>query len=167
MKLFSRRRWSSYLLNCQTNLVIALYKLSQLFCKFIYTTAYHLGRYKPLPPSTKELHGLPSCLPKVRYLIMAYRIFVTKERRFRHDHILENSISVRKRGKDNSNDHWRLYCEDRDSNLVMMVKIVGLIYQPPCRNCQLKPEKSDFVSAVKNWSMGQVFLSIFKFGFVC
>ena len=47
----------SYLPNCQTNLVIAIYTLSQLFCKFINTTAYHLGRYEPSPPSTKELHG--------------------------------------------------------------------------------------------------------------
>ena len=37
----------SFLPNCQTNLVIALYTLSLLFCKFINTTAYHLGRYKP------------------------------------------------------------------------------------------------------------------------
>ena len=36
----------SYLLNCQTNLVIAIYSLSLLFCKFINTTAYHFGRYK-------------------------------------------------------------------------------------------------------------------------
>ena len=35
----------SCLPNCQTNLVIALYTLSQLFSKFINTTAYHLGRY--------------------------------------------------------------------------------------------------------------------------
>ena len=47
-----------YLPICQTNLVIALYTLSILFCKFINTTAYPLGRYKPSPPSTKELHGL-------------------------------------------------------------------------------------------------------------
>ena len=40
----------SYLLNCQTNLVIALDALSLLFCKFINTTAYHLGRYKPSYP---------------------------------------------------------------------------------------------------------------------
>ena len=47
---------SSYLTNCQTNLVIALYALSLLFCKFINTTAYHLGRSEPSPPSNKELH---------------------------------------------------------------------------------------------------------------
>ena len=43
------RTWGegSYLANCQTNLAIALYTLSLLFCKFITTTAYHLGRYKP------------------------------------------------------------------------------------------------------------------------
>ena len=46
-----------YLPNCQTNLVIALYTLSLLFCKFINTAAHHLGRYEPSPPSTKELHG--------------------------------------------------------------------------------------------------------------
>ena len=39
-----------YLSNCQTNLVIALYTLSLLFCKFINTTAYHLGRYEPSSP---------------------------------------------------------------------------------------------------------------------
>jgi len=37
----------SYLPNCQTNLVIALYTLSLMFCKFINTTALHLGRYEP------------------------------------------------------------------------------------------------------------------------
>ena len=40
----------SYLPNCQTNLVIALYALSLLFWHFIYTTAYHLGRYKLSSP---------------------------------------------------------------------------------------------------------------------
>ena len=39
-----------YLPNCQTNLVIALYALSLLFCKFINTTANHLGRYDPSSP---------------------------------------------------------------------------------------------------------------------
>ena len=39
-----------YLPNCQTNLVIALCALPLLFCKFINTTAYHLGRYKLLSP---------------------------------------------------------------------------------------------------------------------
>ena len=38
----------SYLPNCKTNLVIALYTLSLLFFKF--TTAYHLGRYEPSSP---------------------------------------------------------------------------------------------------------------------
>ena len=37
----------SYLPNCQTNLLIALYKLSLLFCKLINTTAYKLGRHEP------------------------------------------------------------------------------------------------------------------------
>ena len=46
----------SYLQNCQTTLVIALDTLSLLFCIFINTTAYHLGRYEPSPPSTEELH---------------------------------------------------------------------------------------------------------------
>ena len=46
-----------YLPNYQTYLVIALDALSLLFCIFINTTAYHLGRYEPSPPSTKELHG--------------------------------------------------------------------------------------------------------------
>ena len=45
-----RKRRGLYLSNCQTNLVIALYALSLLFCKFINTTAYHLGRYKPSSP---------------------------------------------------------------------------------------------------------------------
>ena len=52
------RRWSSlvvggegsYLPNCQTNLVIALDALSLLFCIFINTTAYHVGRYEPSSP---------------------------------------------------------------------------------------------------------------------
>ena len=50
--------WSSFveggegscLPNCQTNLVIAPYTLSLLFCKFINTTAYHLSRYNPSSP---------------------------------------------------------------------------------------------------------------------
>ena len=45
-----------YLPNCQTTLVIALDVLSLLFCIFINTTSYHMGRYEPSPPSTKELH---------------------------------------------------------------------------------------------------------------
>ena len=57
-RLPSARSWSSlveggegsYLPNCQTNLVIALYTLSLLFCKFINTKAYHLGRYEPSSP---------------------------------------------------------------------------------------------------------------------
>ena len=48
----------SYLPNRQTTLVIALDALSLLFCIFINATAYHLGRYEPSPPSTKELHEL-------------------------------------------------------------------------------------------------------------
>ena len=46
MELFSR------------TLVIALDALFLLFCIFINTKAYPLGRYKPSPPSTKELHGV-------------------------------------------------------------------------------------------------------------
>ena len=42
----------SNLPNCQTNLVMALFTLSLLFCKFINTTAYHLGRYEPSSPSS-------------------------------------------------------------------------------------------------------------------
>ena len=53
-----RRQWSSlveggkgsFMPNCQTNLVIARCMLSLLFCKFINTTAYHLGRYEPSSP---------------------------------------------------------------------------------------------------------------------
>ena len=37
--------------------IIALHALSLLLCYFIFTTAYHLGRYKPSSPSTKEFHG--------------------------------------------------------------------------------------------------------------
>ena len=47
-----------YLPNRQTTLVIALDALFLLFCIFINTTAYHLGKYEPSPPSTKELHAL-------------------------------------------------------------------------------------------------------------
>ena len=57
-----------YLPHCQTNLVIALHALSLLFCNFIITTAYHLGRYEPSFPSSKELHDYCNknylyCLP--------------------------------------------------------------------------------------------------------
>ena len=45
----ANRRWWP---NCQTILAA----LSLLFWHFINTTAYHLGRYEPLSPSTKELH---------------------------------------------------------------------------------------------------------------
>ena len=45
-----------YLPNRQTTLVIALDALSLLFCIFINTTVYHLVKYEPSPPSTKELH---------------------------------------------------------------------------------------------------------------
>ena len=57
MELFSRRRWRLVSAQCQTTLVIALDALPLLFCIFINSTAYHLGIYKPSPPSTKELHG--------------------------------------------------------------------------------------------------------------
>ena len=46
-----------YRSNSQTNLVMALHSLSLLFFYYINTTAYHLGRYKPSFPSTKELHA--------------------------------------------------------------------------------------------------------------
>ena len=36
--------------NCPTNFVIALNTLSLMFCKFINTTAYHLGKYQPSSP---------------------------------------------------------------------------------------------------------------------
>ena len=49
MELFSRAQLS-------TTLVIALDAVSLLFCFLINTTSYHLGRYEPSPPSTKELH---------------------------------------------------------------------------------------------------------------
>ena len=37
----------SYLPNCNSNLVITLHELSLLFCNFINTSAYRLGRYEP------------------------------------------------------------------------------------------------------------------------
>ena len=49
----------SYLPNCQTTLVIVLDALSLLFCIFINTTASHLGRYKPSPPSTSMSNVYP------------------------------------------------------------------------------------------------------------
>ena len=55
MELFKEGGEGSNLPNCQTNLVIALHTLSLLFCKFVNTTGYHLDRYEPTPPSTKEL----------------------------------------------------------------------------------------------------------------
>ena len=51
-----------YLPNCQTNLVIALYTLSLLFCEFINTTFYHLGRYKsssPISCSPVQVYSRP------------------------------------------------------------------------------------------------------------
>ena len=55
-----------YLPNCQTNLVIALYTLSLLFCKFINTTAYHLGRFKPSSPVSCRA----PCLVTKDYLVL-------------------------------------------------------------------------------------------------
>ena len=48
--------------NSKTNLVMVLRALCLLFCNSIKATAYHLGRYKPLSPSTEELdvNGIPS-----------------------------------------------------------------------------------------------------------
>ena len=47
-----------YLPNYQTNLFIALHAISQLFCNFTDTPAYHLGRYEPnsllLPKSSMD-----------------------------------------------------------------------------------------------------------------
>ena len=43
MELFSRSRWRLVSAQLWTNLAITLYTLSLLFCKFINTTAYHLG----------------------------------------------------------------------------------------------------------------------------
>ena len=37
--------------------VMVLYAPSVIFCCLINTTAYHLGRYEPSSPSSKELHG--------------------------------------------------------------------------------------------------------------
>ena len=53
-------RTTQLLLNDELSkkLVIVVYTLSLLLCKFINTTSYHLGRYEPSPPSTKELHAL-------------------------------------------------------------------------------------------------------------
>ena len=62
----------SYLPNCQTNLVIALYTLSLLFGKLINTTAYHLGRYLLLLKSSMYQHSvfkngpfLTGCEPQI------------------------------------------------------------------------------------------------------
>ena len=59
----------SCLPNCQTTLVIALDALFLLFCIFINTTAYHLGRYEPSPPSSKELHGSSMCISQVYVVV--------------------------------------------------------------------------------------------------
>ena len=49
---------------CQTNFAIVLRALSLVFWNFINTTSYHLGRYEPSSPTTKELHGLgPNLVP--------------------------------------------------------------------------------------------------------
>ena len=47
-----------YMPNCQNFLVNALDTLSVLSCTFINRTAYHLDRYEPSSPSTKELHDI-------------------------------------------------------------------------------------------------------------
>ena len=60
----------SYLPNYQTTLVIALEALFLLFCIFINTTAYHLGRYEPSPPSNKELHASPTVSTRLVFTLL-------------------------------------------------------------------------------------------------
>ena len=57
MELFSRRRWRLVSAQLSNNFGYCPW-CSVPFCIFINTTAYHLGRYEPSTPSTKELHGL-------------------------------------------------------------------------------------------------------------
>ena len=53
--------WSSLVEGIVKKLVIALYTLSLLFCKFINTTAYHLGRYKPSSPVSCRAPRMVNC----------------------------------------------------------------------------------------------------------
>ena len=55
------KRWRLVSAQCQTNLVIVLLALSLLFLYFTNTAAYHLGRFEPSSPSTKELHVYTVC----------------------------------------------------------------------------------------------------------
>ena len=57
MELFSREDEGWYRLNSQLSLLIVLREQSVLFWRFINVTAYHLGRYEPSSPSTKEIHA--------------------------------------------------------------------------------------------------------------
>ena len=75
----------SYLPNCQTNLVIALDTLSLLFCIFINTTAYHLGRYEPSSPvscraprSNTFLYGPVANLIKIPRCKFMLKIFFVR-----------------------------------------------------------------------------------------
>ena len=84
MELFSRRRWrlvSAQLSNefgycpwCTVSIVLYFNALSLLFCIFINTTSYHLGRYDTSPPSTKELHGFTNCVTATAQLAQFYHI---------------------------------------------------------------------------------------------
>ena len=63
-----------YLPNCQTNLVIALYTLSLLLCKFINTTAYPLGRFNKKSPNVYK-----SCQNDFTRKIKVFEVFTKNE----------------------------------------------------------------------------------------
>ena len=59
-----------YLSNYQTNLVIDLHVLSLLFCNFINSTAYHLGKYEPSSPSMYMAILLPSVSVRAQWVYL-------------------------------------------------------------------------------------------------
>ena len=75
MELFSRRRWRLVSAQWSKNLVIALDALSLLFCIFINTTAYHLGRYEPSSPiSCRAPQIIPKKPASVRLVYLASEV---------------------------------------------------------------------------------------------
>ena len=66
----------SYLPNCKTNLVIALYTLPLLFCKLLNTTAYHLGRYEPSSLLSSRIICHLICLMILIYPFQSLTIFL-------------------------------------------------------------------------------------------
>ena len=70
---------SLYLRNFQTNLVIVLHALTQLFWHFISPPAYYLDKYEPSSSSTKELQGLTKGV-LIKVVLISYSVIRYKQK---------------------------------------------------------------------------------------